>query len=179
MVMELIWGLVGFTATAGTFAAGYALGNHSSDEGDTEAFDTEEAYQRGRREAEEMAGHLFADDWDKGYNAGLEAGRDATKPDPAALTYTASAARDARLPWMARQTKNHMSSYKDLFWRLLEVARDVGERYRKVESLGQGGLAPIGDALNICIYVADIAKQYDDVRVLQLPHGGVYQGKAS
>lgn len=186
--------LVAVAATAGIFGyLGYAVGRHSSDEDDLhtaevledaadEAAETlaesrKESFNAGWREAEALADSMYAGDWDRGYNVGLEAGRAAA--DPATIAVTATAVREARLSWIQTQTKAHMGSYRDLFWRLLEVARDVGDRYRRVESLGHNGLIPIGDALNVCVYVADLAKQYEDNRILTRPHQGVFEGKAS
>lgn len=159
---------------------GYTFGRSVSDEEDIHAANAvENAFGEGWKEGQTASDSLYAGDWDRGYNVGLEAGRAATNPDPAALTLTATVVREARQRWLRYQTENYLSSYRDLFWRLIVIARDIGERYRKVESLGQSGLVPIGDALNLCIYVADTFKHYEDRKILDRPHQGVFEGKAS
>lgn len=184
MVTEFLTGAGAFLATGATLYIGYAFGRHSTDEDDLRSADAledarTEGFNTGWKEAEGLADSMYAGDWDQGYNAGLEAGRAATNPDPAALTLTATVVREARQRWLRYQTENYLSSYRDLFWRLIVIARDIGERYRKVESLGRSGLVPIGDALNLCIYVADTFKHYEDHKILDRPHQGVFEGKAS
>lgn len=163
---------------------GYIAGQYGSDEDDLRRADAFEdshssGYADGFRDGQAASDSLYGGDWDRGYNTGLEVGRGSSIVDPETLTTTATAVRDARLHWMHSQTKNYMTTYRALLWRCLEVARDIGERYRQVESLGQSGLIPIGDALNVCVYVADVAKQYDDNKILTRPHAGIFEGKPS
>lgn len=185
--------MVGIVLTCAALAAasggviGYAVGCHSRDEDDLHRADAiegaralayKEGFAAGTWDAERRCDELYGTDWDNGYNAGLEVGRSGS-PDPVTLTTTATAVREARLKWIRAQMSDHLTTYKDAFWRVLELARDVGERYRKVEALGQAGLIPIGDALNVCVYVADIAKQYQENKVFAQPHGGLWEGKPS
>lgn len=186
MVTEVLTSVGALLAIGSVAYVGYCVGRHSGDEDDLRSAETYEkarseaydnGFQDGHAEGQAASDTLFAGDWDRGYNTGLEAGR--ATADPATISYAISTVREARWRWLQTQTEDYLTSYRELFWRIIAVARNIGERYRKVESLGQGGLIPIGDALNVCVYVADVIKQYEDNRILTRPHQGVFEGKAS
>ena len=184
MLIEFLQGSLAACGVGVAAYVGYAVGRRTTEEAEVaDAMALEEArregYAAGSADAERRCDDMYGADWDNGYNAGLEVGRASTDPDPLVLTTYATHVRTARLPWIHHQTKDYSDTYRAVIWRLVEVARDVGERYRKVEHLSKEGLVPIGDALNVCIYIADIVQQYNDTKVLSRPHIGMWEGKAS
>lgn len=148
---------------------GFWIGDYGRDEavGLASSANYHRGYERGYG-----AGH------GKGYSVGREAaGKTAVTPKQ--LTHTATIIRQARLPWMTASMLEHRHSYQAAYDQILNLGRQIGDRYMDAEVKQESVAVAVADALNLVTCISSVTRQFEDKKIMCGPHQGSWMGRVS